>query len=127
MKNIIIGLSTLLVASSSCEKQNCPQQACTEEFKSIIVDLEFNTSNPMIDSTKTFRKNDNKLMQTHTNFDNNHFVVLDDADKDDLSLEASTFISKGYFSGQEIFSEEYEIKHDCCHIIKVSGKDTINL
>lgn len=130
MKNIFFVLIVFAISFSACTKKGCTiDKACTEEFVSITVSLNYLSSFPYVDEVRTFKKANNKLVFQKENLSMNQtaLTILSDAEINETSLKAELFILKGYQGGSEVFSEEYELKNDCCHIIKVSGKDSIIL
>ncbi len=128
--NHIIYLSIMLLFS--CTKKEtieCPEDlACTEVFVSVNVQVK-NTKNENINLFKTITEIegvDTILVKTNFTslFDN--YVIIDDLSKKDLKKAGSKVTFKGFDEGNQlIVNEEYLIGHDCCHVVKVSGKDII--
>lgn len=128
MKNLIWIFLLPLIFFSSCKKNKCADD-CTRDLRHVLVDIEYVTSYPYIDEVKTFKKKANKLVYHLENvpISQSKFSVLSDTKMDETSLKGETFIFKAYNNGSEVLSEEYVIKNDCCHVIKVSGKERISL
>lgn len=131
MKKIILVLSIFAILSNSCTKENeCnSNKACTEEFAIIDVDI-IGITNGMIaiiDSSKTFKESNGELIYSGLSSIYERATILNDNHISEIAKKGETFIFEAYKDGQKVISEEYVIKHDCCHVIKVSGKERINL
>lgn len=126
----IIYLSIMLLFScTKKEMMECTDDlACTEVFVSIIVQIK-DAKNETIKLTKTTTEiegSDTILIKTvfTTFFDN--YVIVDDLSKKDLKRDGSKVTFKGYDeSNRLIVNEQYMIGHDCCHVVKLSGKDIV--
>ncbi len=124
---------TLLVlctmACTKTEKADCPSDlACTQEYMSLSVKVLNNKGEDVKLSKTTAEIAGNTNIITKTNFEPffNYYVILDDASLKDVSKSGSTVTFKGYYANNQLhFSEKYVIGHDCCHIVKMEGKDVI--
>jgi len=124
---ILLALCT--TACSKDDKSDCPSDlACTEIFVSIGAKVQ-NSKNEDILLSKTTTQIEGKTnIITKTNFDPvySYYVILDDSSLEELIKEGSTVTFKGYdTNNQLLFTEKYTIGHDCCHVVKLSGKDNI--
>ncbi len=119
----------LLFSCTKKETIECPDDlACTEVFVSIIVKIK-DVKGETIQLTKTTTEiegNDTILTKTDfTSFFDN-YVIVDDLIIKDLQKDGSKVTFKGYDeSSQLIVNEQYIIGHDCCHVVKLSGKDIV--
>jgi hypothetical protein len=126
----IIYLSIILLFScTKKESAECPEDlACTEVFVSINVQVK-NTKNENVHLFKTITEiegDDTILVKTNFTSLSDNYVIVDDLSKKDLKKAGSKVTFKGFDeSNQLIVNEEYLIGHDCCHVIKLSGKDII--
>lgn len=129
MKKVLFIVSVLILGLTHCTKfHGCKvNTACTEEFRTIYVKVTSSSYHPLLDSYSTTRVKDGKIVNDSGNLIFENPTILDDSGIKETTLEGETFLFEGYQDGQKVISEEYVIRHDCCHIIKVSGKDTINL
>ncbi len=55
------------------------------------------------------------------------YVVMSDAWMAGHQNNFYRVIAKGYIGGATVFSEQYDITTDCCHVSKTGGKDSIVL
>ena len=125
----IIFLSVALVSCCKEETPECRDDlVCTEIFVSIGVKVQ-NTNNQDVTLSKTTTEiQGTNIILTKTDFNpfSGNYTILDDLSKNDLKKSGSLVTFKGYDSkNQLIFSEIYTIGHDCCHIVKISGKEII--
>lgn len=129
MKKVLFIVSVLIVGLTNCNKlDGCKvNTACTEEFRTINVKVTSSSYHPLLDSYSTTRISDGEIVNDNGGLIWESPTILSDNHINETTLEGETFLFEGYQDGQKVISEEYVIKHDCCHIIKVSGKSTINL
>lgn len=130
MKKIFL-LSFCFALFSNCTKEvTCSdQQICTMMFAYITLEIIAPPSMPLpaVDSFATTRVSDGKVILTNSEYLLEYPIVFTDAQMFDTSVKGEQFLFEAFKDGQKVVSENYVIKHDCCHVIKVSGKDTILL
>ncbi|MFZ1705779.1 MAG: hypothetical protein WAT79_15640 [Saprospiraceae bacterium] len=129
----------LVVLNSSCHRCNdnendCPVDiSCTEIFVSIIVPLEFkNYSYNDLKYAQTIRKRDGNILSIHyylpLALGPFYATIIDDNEMEKVKKSGEPILFKVYNDlEEEIYSEEFIIGHDCCHVVKISGKDKIIL
>ena len=114
---------------SNCKKlDGCSTNTvCTEEFRIIYVKVTSSSYHPLLDSYTITRIKDGKVVLNNSELIMESPFIFSDTEIAETSLEGEKFLFEGYQDEIKVISEEYIFKHDCCHVIKVSGKDTINL
>lgn len=130
MKNLFLFTLVVLLFSNCNKAETCSGKiACTELFAYITVDVIAAplTPSPALDSFATKRINDGKVVLNNSEMLMESPVIFSDSEMFETSVKGEEFLFEAFKNGQKVISEKYVIKHDCCHIIKVSGKDTINL
>lgn len=137
MKKITIIFSAvllgLLTQSMSCETDRTPPTecggdiACTMMFAMVNVEVKDQGGNKVIlDEHYTLREKDGQKLNVQAiGIDSNVHTVLDDNFITTLKNKTELFRFIGKKNGVEIVNEQYEISGDCCHINKVTGKETI--
>lgn len=114
---------------ASCDENSCSDvEFCTEQFETILVSIKDQSGTDIVmDSTATF-KNNNRVF---TNISNDPFTplhsVLTDAEMDEVDRSGTELTFKGWKDGQVVVEEPYVIGHDCCHIVKKVGPETITV
>jgi hypothetical protein len=128
----------LLLFFAGCENNDpndCTNQACTMEFRTITVTIKNSENDPVaLDSFKvTNLENGDDLTRDHNNaeFDsmreNGVYPLFGDEYARDFSNQEVEINFKGYIDDQEIISSDYKVGADCCHIILISGDPEISI
>ncbi|MFZ1458017.1 MAG: hypothetical protein WAT46_18370 [Saprospiraceae bacterium] len=124
--------SMILLLCLSCTKESlddCPAElACTEVFVSIFVKI-LKENQPSYKPAKlevVFADTGEKKRISENNYGT--YAYINDGDMDRISKNGTTIYLIGKDGlDKELFNEKYVIGHDCCHVIKLSGKDEITL
>jgi len=58
---------------------------------------------------------------------NGYYVLVGDRSLKKLNKSGSRIRATGYKNGKIMLDENYVIGHDCCHVLKFSGKDTVTV
>mgnify|MGYP000861798077 CR=1 len=131
IKNICL---LILIAIFSCSKKDvleCPDNiACTEVFVSIGVKI-VNSNNEIVNCFKTVTEIEGQVNPIVNNiFDIavGPYIILDDSQKSKLKKDGSKVIFTAYNEkDQVIAAENFVIGHDCCHVVKISGPESITV
>ena len=140
MKTILALFFASLLISSSCNKDSegdCPADImCTQDFRSVHVQL-MNGSGPyQLDSYITKRHSDSMVIDLHSTLSayedslyraNGSYPILTDGQMQLTSRQGTGFTFIGYVNNHEVIRENYVIGHDCCHISRISGRGSIGL
>ena len=117
-----------LFSCSKLESSECPTDlACTEIFVTLTVKIQ-NRNNESVFLTKTTTSIEgNSKIITNSGWDKiSAYNVLDDLSIKDLKKSGSSVTFKGYDdNNQLVVDEKFIIGHDCCHIVKIAGKEVI--
>lgn len=132
MRLLLPLLATLTIANGCRrDKGECPSdRICTMEFRSIGVAVVDNAGAPVaLDSVRTVRILDGLVyrFEPSTFLPENGFVVLTDAEMDAVDTRGVAFRFEGFRSGDRRVAADYLIRHDCCHVEKVSGPAVITV
>jgi hypothetical protein len=130
----------LAMALYSCEPENkqndCQQAICTADFRSVAIKVvDKNHKIVRLDRHTTFRKRDNQLIYTEDYLlspQDTFFVyqfgiypIFTDSHKNFTTFNGEEFIFEGVKNNQVIVRESFVIGKDCCHIARISGKDSV--
>ncbi|WP_296620685.1 hypothetical protein [Marivirga sp.] len=107
---------------------NLETRICTEEFRSISLEITTPDGNPVIlddfytfhDSRKKFEFELNDVQKG-----NGIYPVITDSELDELKREGTTLIFVGEKDGKNLVEHQMVIGHDCCHVILIEGEDKI--
>ncbi len=140
MKTILALFVASLLISSSCNKDNegdCPGDiVCTQDFRSIHVQIMNGSAPYQLDNYITKRHSDSMVIDIRSVIGsyadsmyraNGNYPILTDAQMQLTSRHGTGFTFIGYLNNREVIRENFVIAHDCCHISKVSGRDQVNL
>jgi hypothetical protein len=137
MKNyFLIPPTVLLVAllcctSFKCSKDsplNCDKVICSDVFAMIGIYISDLSMTPEKLEVYTIRNSTGEkitLTQNETNI--GVYFILDDSYRSKIAGTTETFTFVGTKAGTQIFQQTYQIKADCCHVSKVSGKDSLTI
>ena len=128
----------LLFFFAGCENNtanDCTDQACTEEFRTITVTIKDSENNPVVlDSFKvTNLENGDDLTRELNNFEfeamreKGVYPLFGDEYARDFSNKEVEINFKGYIDNQEIINSDYKVGADCCHVILISGNPEISI
>jgi hypothetical protein len=118
----------LLQSCCKTETSDCPPNlACTEIFVTVGVKIQNKNNEPVILSRTTTTIEGSSKVITKSDWDKIiDYNVLDDLSIKDLKKAGSSITFKGYGdNNQLVVDEKFIIGHDCCHIVKISGKEVI--
>lgn len=125
--------------TSSCytckEDEECPEDiACTEVFVTVSIPLVFSNLSigQLAFSTTVLKETGQELHRHEYNkpFDMGPYFapVVDDLNLPGLKKSGSVVILTIFDkSGKNIYETECIVGHDCCHVLKISGPEKINL
>lgn len=124
---LIVGL--LLLSCNKNENIECPTDIiCTQVIVSIGVTIK-NNNNEFIKLSKTQTEIEGIAIEVGQNdFDPIYgtYTILDDGALKSVKKSGSKVTFKGFdANNQLVVYEQYRIGHDCCHVIKISGKDEV--
>ncbi|MCI4667505.1 MAG: hypothetical protein MRZ79_05035 [Bacteroidia bacterium] len=120
-KLILIVAATLLFASTACDTIN--PVACTEEFRSITVEI----TGADIDKTFTITNDGDTIHREDPAMANDFYTIIDDGTtqiEDNEEVDVSFHAYKG---DSLLVDEPYVVGRDECHVYKESGKVKIEL
>lgn len=135
MKKTVLWVSVCAISLLACFKQNkeeCPGDiVCTAVFAQVNVSVIDEKGKPAYIVRTETRAIDGSIFVSRTVNDNNNIVVADDNDLKKLTKSGTALSFKAFvmINGQEmqVVDQIFIIGHDCCHVIKISGPDTIKL
>jgi hypothetical protein len=128
----------LLLFFAGCENNNandCTNQACTEEFRTITVTIKDSENNPVVlDSFKVtnLESGDDFTRElSNTEFEamreKGVYPLFGDEYARDFSNKEVEINFKGYIDNEEIINSDYKVGADCCHVILISGDPEISI
>ncbi|MEL7147895.1 MAG: hypothetical protein AAFO69_16095 [Bacteroidota bacterium] len=127
MKAHILSIALLLIFTA-CNKDNCNDTACTEEFRSVTVSIVDQEDDPvMLDRTES-TLDDGTVLDVDSSlipgFEDT-YVIADDSHFDILSEGNNIVIFKGWVGQNQVVEQQFIISKDCCHIDKQDGPEEI--
>jgi len=131
---VIISMALIMLLSASsfrCSKDdtlNCDHAICTDMFAMIGVYINDLSMTPEKLEVYTIRNSTGEkitLTQNETNL--GVYFILDDSYRSKIAGKTETFTLVGTKAGTQVFQQAYQIKADCCHVSKVSGKDSLRI
>ncbi|MBK8349638.1 MAG: hypothetical protein IPL08_19295 [Saprospiraceae bacterium] len=140
MKSFILTsftLCSLVFCSFSCSKpdskENCPEDLfCTEVFVSIGISVRDSNGKDVLLSKVVSTIQSSGITYTYIPElpqSQNLYTIINDLQLKNLQKSGSEVIVEGFVKNAEkdvlFFTEKYTIGHDCCHVIKIEGKDVI--
>lgn len=140
MKKITLILSvlvaTFLLQAHSCRKDKhndypsvCGNPVCTEIFKAVMVTIKDTNGNAVqLDEYHTVRLyNDETVSGPGSHPENGMYIVVDDNFIGQLMDKTEGFRFIGTKNGVEVVNEVYQVRGDCCHVNKETGKDEVTI
>lgn len=134
-KKIFLLFTILLVTACSDNKLNNDNSdcnlidiVCTEEFRSITLEIVDINDNPVIlDSFKTTREDTGEEIESGENFHQNFYPIINDNYQNEIAQKEINLKFTGFINNIEVLSTNYVVSADCCHIELISGKTKIVL
>lgn len=126
MKYILL-LMALWVSGCTRSDDDCSQvTACTEVFVSICIKIEKeNQPQFKVNSLEVVFEDTGEKKIIVDSF-NTTYCFINDRDLSKLQKSGTKVTLVGKDSkGTILFNEKYIIGHDCCHVLKLDGKDLI--
>ena len=122
---------TLLLLACRRDKGECPgERICTMDFRLIGVSVvDGNGDAVELDSAFVLRARDD-FRRPAERLDwpaSSGYVLLTDNDMALTTLTGEIFLFQGYLGESRVIAQPYLLRHDCCHVDKVGGPDTIVL
>ena len=115
-------LIVIILFLSACDV-NKNDVICTEIFAMVTIDV----TGGELDEHFTIRTSTNDTIRPYHYYFDGTFTVLDDNYLSELRNSKDDFVFVGVINNQVVVSEEFVIKADECHVVKVSGVESINL
>jgi hypothetical protein len=94
-------------------------------FATVSVHIEDRSANPVKLDVYTIRNSTGEKITPDQFLTDGNYIVLDDSYHLKIANKTETFTFIGMKGSTKVFSETYQIKADCCHVSKVSGKDSL--
>ncbi|MDG1803546.1 hypothetical protein [Flavicella sp.] len=135
LKKIILLLTTILTTACSDSKTedinsdcNPIDIVCTEEFRSITLEIIDINDNPVIlDAFKIIREDTGEEIESSENFHQNFYTIINDNYQNEIAQKEINLKFTGFINNIEVLSTNYVVSADCCHIELISGKTKIVL
>ena len=119
----LIGICCLFALFVACDDDDAGT-ICTEEFVSVGFTID---GDPAPAEVTTFFKDAMPPSTRVLEAQNGFYTIVDDSDQEALGEGEFTYVVEGTDStGATLFSEEYVISVDECHVGKVSGPEVIS-
>ena len=132
MKKFLIFSSAFLLFTTSCTKESCQEDPCSDDafctavFVTVGVQIKDNQDNPVkLDAAYTIRKKTGEKIIFTQDQTAGRYHVLQDNFTNKLANRSEEFQFIGIKNNKTVVSETYLIGGDCCHIYKLSGKETV--
>lgn len=131
MRKLIIILTAplfLLSCDKKADSNNCKNAICTEEFRSVQVNVIDNQGNKvkLQDAYLINVQLGDTTPVTLESFDSS-YIVFSDNEVKNMQNKTYTYKFIGTLNNVQVLNEPYSFSADCCHINKVSGKETITI
>jgi hypothetical protein len=135
LKNRKILLSLILISllSIKCDnKYNCDFAFCTEEFKSIVLIIQYSADHSpyLLSDYKVIRLSDNKdITPTDDRFltSKGYYQIANDIKKNLFKFKNVKVEFKGYLNNDLVIQRQFTITADCCHVSLIEGNTLILL
>jgi hypothetical protein len=128
-------IALIFISFFSCTDENSPAgecdlklSICTEEFRSITLEIEDFDGNPVIlENFYTFLDSRKKFDFELDDFqlESGTYPVITDSELEELDREGTVLIFVGEIDGKNIVEHQILIGHDCCHAQLIEGDDKI--
>ncbi len=123
-------LTALIFFSSRCKSDKpCPEDIiCSMMFKSIAVEI-LDRHGEHVELSRaelTSEHLDNPIDLLAGSAPGLPYHIINDGHMKFLNhLQSRTFIFKGWINNSLVVDEKYELRHDCCHVVRESGPEKI--
>lgn len=132
MRKLIIALAAplfLLSCDKKADSNDCKKAICTEEYRMINVTIKDAQGNKVLlqkASLANVQTGDTSIIPLSEMSDSSYVIF---SDKELKNMQNKTYNYKfiGMVNNVQVFNEPYTFSADCCHINKVSGKETITI
>lgn len=120
----------LFFACAENNPEDCPEGIiCTENFVVLALDLRENGEAVILTEYEVLNlTNDNRYSFEEYQVEEwpGYYPVISDAQFDEINKEGTTLRLLGTTDQGEPYEIDFEVAHDCCHVIPLSGpfKDT---
>ncbi len=115
----------IILLSFSCGKEESRECSgiCTEEFRSITVEITDTERNPVVlDSTSiTDITNDRQLDLNSEVFEDGFYTIFNDNFVSEYKNKELSLLFRGFQDEELIVEETYKVGADCCHVYYISG------
>ncbi len=132
LKYICILTSIISFFAFTCKKKApCEGVVCTQEFRTVDITVVDNAGNAKpISSIRTIDPSTNAVILSNSNPNTaigaSTYTFFSDLQIAGMTANSQkTFKVEGVYNNAIVFTESYVISADCCHITKVSGKDSV--
>ncbi|MBZ9729374.1 hypothetical protein LB467_06710 [Salegentibacter sp. JZCK2] len=118
---LFIGIISL---SFSCGKEKSRECSgiCTEEFRSITVEITDTQRNPVVlDSTSITDITNDRQLNLISDFENGFYTIFNDNFVSQYKNEEISLLFQGFQDEDLLVEQEYEVGVDCCHVYYISG------
>jgi len=127
---ILFFISAIAVGCNK-DEDSCPTRVtCTEEYRMITISVVDTSGNPVeLSSHEVYLQgsmipfnimDDSWQVGTYIIIADDKMNILDRHDP-------TTFRFDGYLSGELVVREYYQVRHDCCHVVLISGKTNVTI
>ncbi|MGW1456648.1 hypothetical protein ACWBC2_16805 [Salegentibacter agarivorans] len=126
---LLVGILLFTFSCGKEEKREC-NGICTEEFRSISVELTNAEGNPVVLDSIALRDITNNReidLNSTENAGNGFYSIFNDNLVPEYKNEEINLLFKGFQEENLILEQEYKVGADCCHIYHVSGPLEIQL
>ncbi len=130
---IILACNKSSRVNNDCESGCKPNRVCTEEFRSLFVQVVNKSNNAVrLDSFAFVRLRDNQTIANSSKPDMTgmtgevgRYLLLSDSKMNETSKCGEDFEFRGYLGQEAVANSVFKISHDCCHINLISGDTKI--
>ena len=131
-------LIILFLFFAGCEindPNDCTNQACTMDFRTITVTIKDSENNPVaLDSFKvTNLENGNDLTREVNSAEfeamreTGVYPLFGDEYAQDFRNKEVEINFKGYVDNLEIINSDFKVGADCCHVLLISGEPEVSI
>jgi hypothetical protein len=120
---LFIGIILFTFSCGKDENTEC-SGICTEEFRSIAVEITNAGENPVIlDSISITDITNNRELDLNSegDFENGFYTIFNDNLVSQYRNEEINLLFRGFQNEQLLVEETYMVGADCCHVYHISG------
>lgn len=127
----VVALPLLLSACNPKESiipaNNCSDVFCTAIFASVSINVEDKNGNAveLHDFYTVNRSTNDTIRSSVPSWNKGTYTVVDDGYTSKMFNKTYDFSFIGIVNNQVVINEPFSISADCCHVSKVSGKESI--